>query len=169
MLLWLRIRNVVACRTQGVVLDRSPESMLITGRRLGVPAAARGSRFVEFFAPPLRQVLLLVPYQVLSSRKQELSSTSHEHYQRLLFEQMIRQPIVSTLLLSNSASPLSALESLEEILELTTTPEQVANVDPLPSLTQNMPAASFAFSTVHMQPEPFYSAPSSEYRKDRAA
>lgn len=169
MLFWLRIRNVVACSKQGLVLDRSPESMLVTGRRLGEPAAAWGSRFVEFFAPPLRQVLLLVPFEVLSNRKQELSASAHEQYQRLLFEQMIRQPVVSTLLLSNSGSPLSALESLEEIFELSTTPEHITGVEPSQPATLNTPAVSFAFSAVHIQPDLFFSAPNSEHRKDRAA
>lgn len=167
MIFWLRIRNSISCSKRGLVLDRTPESMLVVGRRGVQSTVALGARFVEYFAPPLRQVLLVVPYSILSKRKQELSSSSHEQYQRLLFEQMIRQPVVSTLLLSNAASPLAALEALEEIFELA--PHFVGQAVLSQAGSVNGTAVSVLMASHQIPPTSFLPQVMPEHRKEWAA
>ncbi len=118
MLIWLRVCQLFVSQPKRLLLDRSPESMLIIERRTENPRFSWFSTLLERLAPPMRQVLLLVPYAVLSQRKQEITESAHRAYQQLLFDQMIRQSVASCVLVSNSASPLAALEVLEEILSL---------------------------------------------------
>ncbi len=167
MLVWMRIRNALSCTPRGLVLDRTPESMLIVGRRGVQPVTAPGSRILEYLAPPLRQVLLVVPYHVLARRKQELSWTVHEQYQRLLFEQVIRQPVVSTVLLSNAASPLAALEALEQILELTPNVSELADLSGVK--TRNGSPVFISLASHQKSPETFLPPVIREHREEWAA
>lgn len=152
MLIWLRVCQLFVSRPKRLLLDRSPESMLIIERRTENPRFSWLSTLLERLAPPMRHVLLLVPYAVLSQRKQEITESAHRAYQQLLFDQMIRQSVVSCVLVSNSASPLAALEVLEEILSLSPNGAHRRSVN-ASDLKSQVRAASLSIRTFTGAPE----------------
>lgn len=175
LLIGLRLSRALVRRPKRLLLDRSPQSMLVIERRTGKPRFSRLSVLMERFAPPLRHVLLLVPYAVLSQRKQEVTESAHGVYQQLLFEQIIRQPVVSCVLLSNMASPLAALEVLEEILNLSPDGAQRLSIkatvskSPVPGTHRSTRAFTDAAEHTDEGDDRFLSPSAASSKKERAA
>lgn len=108
------------------VQDRSVASFLITNRKSDWPALSRGATWIEPFIPPVTSVLILMPHAELTLRKQEMSVCGHDEYQRLLFEQALRQKPSDVILLASTDSAAAAAEAIEIIGETTNIVVKVA-------------------------------------------
>ena len=99
------------------ILDRSIASFLITERKSDIPLLARGARWIEALIPPVTSVLLTLPYSELTLRKQEMSAPGHDTYQRMLFEQALRQQPTDLVVLANLPSVQAAATAICELLQ----------------------------------------------------
>ena len=99
------------------IFDRSVASFLIRDRKSHTPTLAPGATWIESLIPPVTSVLLLLPYAELTRRKQEMSACGHEQYQRLLFEQALRQMPVDVVLLASMESADAAAHCIGRIIE----------------------------------------------------
>ncbi len=98
------------------ILDRSIASFLITERKSDMPLLARGATWIETLIPPVTSVLLTLPHLELTRRKQEMSAPGHDTYQRMLFEQALRQQPADLVLLANLPSVQAAATAICELL-----------------------------------------------------
>ncbi len=98
------------------VLDRSISSFLITHRKSDMPKLSHAATWIESFVPPVTSVLLTLPHSELARRKQEMSAPGHTMYQRMLFEQALRQQPTDLLLLANLPSAQAAATAICELL-----------------------------------------------------
>ena len=98
------------------ILDRSIAGFLITDRKSDMPILARGATWIEALTPPVTSVLLTLPYAELTRRKQEMSAPGHATYQRMLFEQALRQQPSDLVLLANLPSVQAAATAICELL-----------------------------------------------------
>ncbi len=98
------------------ILDRSIASFLITERKSDMPLLARGATWIESLIPPVTSVLLTLPHAELTRRKQEMSAPGHDTYQRMLFEQALRQQPTDLVLLANLPSVQAAATAICELL-----------------------------------------------------
>jgi len=98
------------------ILDRSIASFLITDRKSDTPLLARGAKWIESLIPPVTSVLLTLPHSELTRRKQEMSASGHDTYQRMLFEQAFRQQPTDLILLANLPSAHAAAAAICELL-----------------------------------------------------
>ena len=122
---WSKFRPSVADReipisghelSHTAILDRSIASFLITHRKSDMPVLATGSTWIESLIPPVTSVLLLLPHSVLTGRKQEMSAPGHDTYQRMLFEQALRQQPADLILLASLPSAQAAARAIIELL-----------------------------------------------------
>lgn len=98
------------------LLDRSIASFLITERKSDTPTLTRAATWIESLVPPVTSVLLTLPHSELTRRKQEMSAPGHTMYQRMLFEQALRQQPTDLLLLANLPSAQAAATAICELL-----------------------------------------------------
>lgn len=98
------------------ILDRSIAGFLITDRKSDTPLLARCATWIESFVPPVTNVLLTLPHSELARRKQEMSAPGHDTYQRMLFEQALRQQPADLILLANLPSAQAAAAAICELL-----------------------------------------------------
>ena len=98
------------------ILDRSIASFLITDRKSDLPILARGATWIEALIPAVTSVLLTLPHAELTRRKQEMSAPGHDTYQRMLFEQALRQQPSDLVLLANLPSVQAAATAICELL-----------------------------------------------------
>jgi len=99
------------------ILDRSIASFLISDRKSDTPLLARGAKWIESMIPPATSVLLTLPHSELTSRKQEMSAPGHEIYQRMLFEQALRQQPADLILLASLPTAEAAAAAICELLQ----------------------------------------------------
>ncbi len=97
---------------QTPVFDRSVASFLIAHRKTNMPRISSAAKWIEHLIPPVTSVLLALPHSELIDRKDEMSAPGHETYQRLLFEQALRQQPTDIIL-------LASLESVEATAAVT--------------------------------------------------
>ena len=98
------------------ILDRSISSFLITNRKSDAPNQTHGATWIESFVPPVTSVLLTLSHSDLTRRKQEMSAPGHDTYQRMLFEQALRQQPTDLILLANLPSTQAAAKAICELL-----------------------------------------------------
>jgi hypothetical protein len=98
------------------LLDRSIASFLITERKSDTPTLTRAATWIESLIPPVTSVLLTLPHSELTRRKQEMSAPGHDTYQRMLFEQALRQQPADLILLANLPSTQAAATAICELL-----------------------------------------------------
>lgn len=114
--LWIRI--CIQSPRQTTILDRSVASFFITDRKSDLPRLAHGATTVERLIPPTTSVLLTMSYSELTCRKLEMSAPGHTAYQRMLFEQSLRQNPVDLVLIASrdfaSATALAIIELLRD-------------------------------------------------------
>ncbi len=91
-----------------LIFDRSVASFLITNRKSDTPTLCCGATWIESLMPPVTSVLMLMPWDELTRRKQEMSACGHQQYQRLLFEQAQRQSPMDVILLARTESAEAA-------------------------------------------------------------
>ena len=89
---------------------------MITERKSDTPTLTRAATWIESFVPPVTSVLLTLPHSELTRRKQEMSAPGHTMYQRMLFEQALRQQPTDLLLLANLPSAQAAATAICELL-----------------------------------------------------
>lgn len=123
--LWLR--SLIPAKRQTTLLDRSVASFLIKDRKTDLPRLSRGSTWIESLVPPTTSVLLTLSHSELVHRKNEMSAPGHETYQRLLFEQALRQHPTDVILLSSLASAQAAANAVAEILRAAPGPTAAKN------------------------------------------
>ena len=99
------------------ILDRSIDSFLIIDRKSDTPHLTRFATWIERLIPPATRVLLTLPHADLTGRKQEMSAPGHDIYQRLLFEQALRQQPADLILLANLPSAQAAAAAICELLQ----------------------------------------------------
>lgn len=99
------------------ILDRSISSFLITDRKSDTPHLTRCATWIESLIPPVTSVLLTMPHSELTRRKQEMSAPGHDIYQRMLFEQALRQQPVDLILLADLPSAQAAAAAICELLQ----------------------------------------------------
>jgi hypothetical protein len=100
-----------------LILDRSCIGFLILDRKSDNPRLARCASWMESLCPPTSSVLLTLSYAALSQRKREMSSVGHETYQRLLFDQALRQQPADLTLLSGLSTADESATFLLAILQ----------------------------------------------------
>ena len=105
-----------------LILDRSCVTFLITDRKSDAPRLTSSATWIEAVTPPVRSVLLTLPYTALEHRKQEMSSAGHEIYQHLLFEQALRQRPSDLTLLAGLPSAEESAAALCKILKWVSLP-----------------------------------------------
>lgn len=105
-------------RSRIMLLDRSIAGFLIQDRKSQNPRLHPQAESLERVLPPSTTVLLSVSFEKLSLRKQEMSYLGHQLYQRILFEQALRQSPVDLIVLSNSGNSDGAVRSIQSILKL---------------------------------------------------
>ena len=98
------------------ILDRSISSFLITNRKSDAPNQTHGATWIESFVPPVTSVLLTLSHSDLTRRKQEMSAPGHDTYQKILFEQALRQQPTDLILLANLPSAQAAAKAICELL-----------------------------------------------------
>jgi thymidylate kinase len=89
---------------QTLIFDRSVASFLIADRKTDLPRTSSAATWIEPLTPPVTNVLLALPHSELIYRKNEMSALGHETYQRLLFEQALRQQPTDIILLASLES-----------------------------------------------------------------
>ncbi|MCX7388613.1 MAG: hypothetical protein NTX48_18265 [Planctomycetales bacterium] len=99
-----------------LILDRSIAGFLLTDRKSDTPRLTRGATWIEELIPPVTSVLLTLPHAELTRRKQEMSAHGHDAYQRMLFEQALRQQPTDLILLANLPSAQAAAAAICELL-----------------------------------------------------
>lgn len=102
--------------TRTSLLDRSIASFLIKERKSDTPTMTRAATWIESLVPPVTSVLLTLPHSELTRRKQEMSAPGHNIYQRLLFQQALRQQPTDVILLANLPSAEAAATAICELL-----------------------------------------------------
>lgn len=98
------------------ILDRTPASVLISGRKTDQVRLCFGASWLESLMVPVTICLLMVPYSTLAKRRQEMSRMSHREYTRKLFLQALRQEPADLILLSNCGRPEDSAAVLQKII-----------------------------------------------------
>ena len=104
------------------ILDRSVASFLIADRKTDLPRTSLATTWIEPLIPPVTSVLLTLPHSELIYRKNEMSAPGHETYQRLLFEQALRQQPTDIILLASLESVQATATAAAEVLWHDSTP-----------------------------------------------
>lgn len=97
-------RTAFRSKRPTVILDRSVASFLIKDRKSDFPSLSSAAAWIEPLIPPVTSVLLALPHSELTYRKNEMSAPGHDTYQRLLFEQTLRQQPADVILLASLES-----------------------------------------------------------------
>ena len=111
---WLH--TIIRSKRQTPILDRSVATFLIKDRKTDLPCISPAATWIEPFIPPVTSVLLTLPHSELMYRKNEMSAPGHETYQRLLFEQALRQQPTDIMLLASLASAQSTANLVARLL-----------------------------------------------------
>jgi len=122
---------------QTPIFDRSVASFLITDRKTNLPRTSSAAAWIEPLIPPVTSVLLALPHSELIDRKHEMSAPGHETYQRLLFEQALRQQPADIILLASLESVEATAAVAAELLSHGSTP-----IDASFEISQNRKAAA---------------------------
>lgn len=117
---------------QTLIFDRSVASFLIADRKTDWPRTPSAATWIEPLTPPVTSVLLALPHSELIYRKNEMSALGHETYQRLLFEQTLRQQPTDIILLASLESVEATAAVAAELLWHDSTPIEVSReISPL--------------------------------------
>lgn len=100
---------------EALVLDRSVSSFLIRDRKTETPQLHWSARWLERWIPPVTTVLLTVPFGQLVERRQEMTCHGHQRYQRLLFQQALRQQPSDVIIIANAKTASDAAELIQLI------------------------------------------------------
>ena len=111
---WIRI--CTQSRRHTPILDRSIAGFLIISRKSDLPLLAHGATWIERLIPPTTSVLLTMPYSELTCRKLEMSAPGHTAYQRLLFEQSLRQQPTDVVLVASQETVSATAFAIIELL-----------------------------------------------------
>jgi hypothetical protein len=87
-----------------------------------MPRISSAAKWIEPLIPPVTSVLLALPHSELIDRKDEMSAPGHETYQRLLFEQALRQQPTDIILLASLESVEATAAVTAELLWQGSTP-----------------------------------------------
>ncbi len=109
-------RAVFRLDPQKPIHDRSVASFLITDRKTDLPRTSLAATWIEPLIPPVTSVLLTLTHSELNCRKHEMSAPGHETYQRLLFEQALRQQPADIILLASLESAQATAAAVAELL-----------------------------------------------------
>ena len=113
---------VLRSKRHAPIHDRSVASFLITDRKTDLPRTSSAATWIEPLIPPITSVLLVLPHSELIHRKNEMSAPGHETYQRLLFEQALRQQPTDIILLASLESAQATAAVAAELLWHGSTP-----------------------------------------------
>jgi len=113
---------ILRSKRQTPIYDRSVGSFLITDRKTDLPCTSLAATWIEPLIPPVTSVLLALPHSELVRRKNEMSAPGHETYQRLLFEQALRQQPTDIILLASLESAQATAAVAAELLWHGSTP-----------------------------------------------
>ena len=131
------VHTIIRSKRQTPVLDRSIASFLIVNRKSDLPRTSIAAIWIEPLIPPVTSVLLTVQHSELKRRKNEMSAPGHETYQRLLFEQGLRQQPTDVILLASLESSRATAIVVAELLR----PDS-NSIDDSHKLSQNRKAAA---------------------------
>ncbi len=107
-------KSVKAIGDRVLLIDRSPADFMYVGRKSDAPRFSRLSKFLSLFRRSLPVVHLVVPFEVLESRKNEMTPSGQELYDLDMLQYHAMLPGADYLLFRNAGSLADAAEVLTD-------------------------------------------------------